>query len=78
MAHRGPRDVEYLSLRQRAVIHHYVMGKTHKGIAEITGYTYKHVSILITSQAGRKYAWQYQDKLEARYVAEKMRRFHSL
>ena len=66
MADRGPRDVEYLSPRQRAVIRHRVDGKTHAEIARITGYCRTWVTEIINSPAGREFSRQLWDRIPDR------------
>jgi len=56
MGKRGPRDIEFLSRRQRAVIFLRVQGKTHAEIAEFTGYTRSWVAELCNSSAGKAHA----------------------
>lgn len=55
MGKRGPRDIEYLTRRQRAVIRFHVQGMPVQRIADIMGYSRTWVSELINSPAGKDY-----------------------
>ena len=56
MANTVPKDVEYLSRRQRAAIRLRVWGCSVAEVSDLTGYSQHRVSQIVNSPAGRTYS----------------------